>query len=227
MSLKDRIRFIEYEYLKDITINLTDEKKIEIAMNLLSSCLKSETTIVDSELPTSLLGCTLDWSQGTTNDYIVKISSGSNSYQQNVNTDNRSILSIYTPESEFVVSGSSITAFNGTGGETSISISPSLGITSIAPYVFAGHGYGVSTGIDSITSIEFPSTLTSINSNTFNGWLSIDTITLNSITPLSNIDWIGECSSSLRNIYVPKSVVDVYKTAWPIYADKIKANPNN
>lgn len=86
MSLIDRIKYIEYEYRKKYGVSVSDTTNIEDTASILYACLNKISGVTDSEMPIKLLGCTLDWTDGSNNDTNVKITKGSSSMSYNVTT---------------------------------------------------------------------------------------------------------------------------------------------
>jgi len=88
-------------------------------------------------------------------------------------------------------------------------------ITSIGASMLQGTG---------VTSLEFPSSLTSISANAFNGNTAILEYTFNSTTPptLANINAFSFINEACK-IYVPDASVATYKAAtnWVTYANYI------
>lgn len=80
-NLVERIKNIKFQYLNNYDISsYTNEKKVDSAIGIIVGVLKDSPTsyIVDSELPTTILGCTINWSAGSlVNDTTVDVSSGS------------------------------------------------------------------------------------------------------------------------------------------------------
>lgn len=75
-ALKTRLTDIQYQFLRDNTTVYTDLQLIDITKQLLSSITRDlpDGQIDDTLMPTSWLGCTLDWTVGPTqNDRIVRI----------------------------------------------------------------------------------------------------------------------------------------------------------
>ena len=84
------------------------------------------------------------------------------------------------------------------------------GVTAIKPYAF----YGCTT----ITSITLPSTITSIGDGAF--YILQSNVIINSEVPPT----LGSNAIHITSkIQVPAESVEVYKTAWTSYADKIEA----
>jgi hypothetical protein len=107
--------------------------------------------------------------------------------------------------------------FNGCKNLTAISFAGSA-LTSIGNDMIRGCGR--------LKSLEFPSTLTSIGTNAFNGNTAILEYTFNSTTPptLANTNVFTGINAACK-IYVPDANVNDYKTAtnWSTYANYIYA----
>lgn len=83
MSLKDRIKEIEYQFKKNLSWIPTDDQYIKAVASIVHAALKNELSITDAEMPVSFLDCTLDWTEGSPGDTIVKISKGAKTLSMN------------------------------------------------------------------------------------------------------------------------------------------------
>jgi len=80
----DLLKKIEYQVLKTITFIPTDVDRVKMAQSLLNAVIDTGDTILDSEMPETLFGTTLDWSVGAVNDLIVGISLGETTIEQDL-----------------------------------------------------------------------------------------------------------------------------------------------
>jgi len=120
----NKILNIEYQLLKQYDIaDFTDSQLVYFAQNLLNALIDETDIIVDSDMPTFLLGTTLDWSEGpTTNDKIVRISRGSVSIAQDLTVKNIAVPGLDLSQ-DFIAVLNIIKMIN---GETSV---PDVGYT--------------------------------------------------------------------------------------------------
>ena len=88
--ITNAIKKLEYQLLKLIDFSPTDEQYVGFAQGVLQQ-IDTGDTIVDVEMPTTLLGCTLDWSAGEANDLIVEISKGDWSVTQDLGAANSTV----------------------------------------------------------------------------------------------------------------------------------------
>lgn len=87
MTLVDVIKTINYQFTKDFDeSSLSDAQRAEYARGILNAQLQGSVT--DAEMPTSMLGATLDWTVGTADDAIVNVSFGSASIDQDLTLPN-------------------------------------------------------------------------------------------------------------------------------------------
>ena len=76
-------------------------------------------------------------------------------------------------------------------------------------------------GCSNLTTLELPSSLERMSSKSLSG-SSITTLIFNSETPIEDSSFLTN-ATNLTTIYVPAEYVELYKTAWTSFADKIQA----
>lgn len=96
MSEINRLKQIQYQYLKDLNVfdpsSLTDEKRIEHTIGIVNAIINSGSVVTDAEMPTTLLGTNLNWAAGAAaNDYIVDITLGDYSVLQDLTQVNQNV----------------------------------------------------------------------------------------------------------------------------------------
>lgn len=127
-KLVNRVKEIDYQILKNFdSTNLSDQQKIDMTLSLLVGIMKNATGIVDSELPTTFFGSTLDWSVGTLNDKVVKVTKGNEVIQHDLSNNYRRI----TVSEMLILALSIIRAIN--GGE----LAPDIGYIKTNPDIIA------------------------------------------------------------------------------------------
>jgi len=88
----NKILNIEYQILKEYEItDFTDEQLVYFAQGILNGIIDGTDAVVDANMPATLLGVTLDWSEGTENDKVVKITKGAVSISQDLTALNVTI----------------------------------------------------------------------------------------------------------------------------------------
>ncbi len=77
-NLKRRLSDIQYQFLRSNTTIYSDEQIANIVTSIVAGIVEDLPVgvVVDAEMPTSFMGCTLDWSPGATNDKVAKITMG-------------------------------------------------------------------------------------------------------------------------------------------------------
>ena len=78
INMKSRLIDIQYQFLKDNTTIYSDDELVNIVTSIVAGIVSEipSDEIIDSDMPTSLMGCTLDWSPGVTNDKVASITKG-------------------------------------------------------------------------------------------------------------------------------------------------------
>lgn len=107
------------------------------------------------------------------------------------------------------------------GGSNAIEVLIGDCVTSIDSYAFDGFG--------SLTSFEIPSGITSIGRFAFRNCTSLQSITIEAVTPPTLQRNNAFNNTNDCPIYVPSGSVNAYKTAnnWSTYASRIQAIPNS
>jgi surface protein len=82
-------------------------------------------------------------------------------------------------------------------------------------------------GCTSLTSIDIPSSVTSIGNSAFYYCSGLTSVTINATTPPTLGFSAFDYNATGRKIYVPSASVDAYKAAtnWSTYAADIEAIP--
>lgn len=137
----------------------------------------------------------------------VTIPSGVTTIQSNAFNSCSSLKTVSIPNTVTTISTA---LFGNCRSLTSITIPDS--VTSIGNNVFVN--------CTSLTSIEIPSSVTSIGNSAFKGCTSLDYVTVNATTPptLGTDTFLN--TNACPILVVPESV-DLFKTAWSAYADRI------
>ncbi len=85
----NRLKKIEYQIKKNYSAAAwEDDEYVRVAQGILNEQIDGDDVILDSEMPTTMLGVTLDWSAGTDNDAIVELTKGASSITQDLTEDN-------------------------------------------------------------------------------------------------------------------------------------------
>lgn len=88
----DRLKKIEYQLLKDWEADtFSDGKRVSIVQGIVNAVIDSADQVIDSEMPTSILGVDLDWSTGELDDAIVTYSAGPFTIVQDNEQENEDI----------------------------------------------------------------------------------------------------------------------------------------
>ena len=90
------LKKIVFQFIKGYSPS-SDSERVSSSQSLLNAFIGSSDTIVDSTMPTTLLGSTLDWSAGSAKDAIVEISYNNISVEQDLTQTNE-----YVPSSSDV-----------------------------------------------------------------------------------------------------------------------------
>ena len=148
----------------------------------------------------------------------------------------RNLTSVTIPNSVTSIGGD---AFRGCTGLTSVTIPNS--VTSIGSYAFynctgltsvtipnsvTSIGSWAFSGCSGLTSVTIPNSVTSIGSAAFAGCSGLTSVTIESENPPTLI-WGVFYGTNDYPLYVPCGSVDVYKTAWTDYANRIMQNPSS
>jgi len=81
------LKKIEYQMLKNLNFTPTDEDRVKMAQSVLNANIDEGDVIIDSEMPATLFGATLDWSVGGVDDTTVGISLAGITVEQDLASD--------------------------------------------------------------------------------------------------------------------------------------------
>jgi len=86
VNLKTRLIDIQYQFLRDNTTVYSDEQIVNIATSIIAGIVEDLPAgqIIDTDMPTSFMGCTLDWSPGAINDKVAKVIKGTTTIESDL-----------------------------------------------------------------------------------------------------------------------------------------------
>lgn len=80
--MQESIKQIDYQTI--IGRTFTDYQSVVAAQSILNAAINSGDTVVDAQMPTTLFGCALDWSAGSANDLVVKLTKNDHDVTQDL-----------------------------------------------------------------------------------------------------------------------------------------------